>query len=497
MQYIVILVKRIRIFMFMISNITLLLFQKRFWITAVVLTLMCFAHSINATLWLTTEAEDSLVYVPSPDTIYLEYQDFIDLSFKQIGQIKATQVSVALAQNQVQQVRDKRILPSLRMESEHGILPSVVSPRGYPDNQIYLDPDATYDWNNWDFANRFRVIGVQPLFIWGAVDKAVKAAQFGVQSVEQQSSATQKEVELQLHGLFYGYKLALEIERLLALAIETMDTVERSINQQRKESPDQINESEIYKFKVFKAQFKAREDQVKQNLLFVRESWNYILGADNTTFLPNNTYLEGPSDTISSLDYYQQMALFNRSEIQALAYAEQGARMFIEAKKAENKPGLFMGFTGTFARAPSRPRQDNPFISSDGNTINMSFGFSIRQNLNFNQIKTNLKRAELELERLDFQQIAIQDKIMLEVHEKYRDASIAQSKYEGSVEALKITKEWLRMEQLDYDFGIGDVRDVVDALKQELELRIEEKQTAFDYIISLANLKRVTGLSIN
>ena len=85
---------------------------------------MCFAHSINATLWLTTEAEDSLVYVPSPDTIYLEYQDFIDLSFEQIGQIKATQVSVALAQNQVQQVRDKRILPSLRMESEHGILPS-------------------------------------------------------------------------------------------------------------------------------------------------------------------------------------------------------------------------------------------------------------------------------------------------------------------------------------------------------------------------------------
>jgi outer membrane protein len=87
--------------------------------------------------------------------------------------------------------------------------------------------------------------------------------------------------------------------------------------------------------------------------------------------------------------------------------------------------------------------------------------------------------------------------VMLEVHEKYRDAAIAQSKYEGSIEALKITKEWLRMEQLDYDFGIGDVRDVVDALKQELELRIEEKQTVFDYIISLANLNKATGLSIN
>ena len=53
------------------------------------------------------------------------------------------------------------------------------------------------------------------------------------------------------------------------------------------------------------------------------------------------------------------------------------------------------------------------------------------------------------------------------------------------------------MEQLDYDFGIGDVRDVVEQqLKQELELRIEEKQTVFDYIINLANLNKVAGLSM-
>jgi outer membrane protein TolC len=464
--------------------------------SALVLVLVLFSHTLIAGSWLYTVAENGLSNEFAQDTMFLEYDEFIDLALEQIGQIKAAQVSVSLAQNQVQQVRNQRFLPSLRMESEHGILPSVISPRGFPSNQIYLDPDATYDWDKWDFANRFRVIGVQPLFIWGAVDKAVKAAQFGVQSIEQQETATKQEIELQLHGLYFGYQLALEIERLLDVAIETMDTVERSINQQRKDSPDEINESEIYKFKVFKAQFKAREDEVKQNLLFVTESWNYILGDKDTVYLPANMYLEAPSASISTLDYYQQMALMNRSEIQALSYAEKGARMFIEAKKAENKPGLFLGFTGTYAHAPSRPRQDNPFISSDGNTLNMSFGFSIRQNLNFNQIKTNLKRAELEMDRLDFQQKALQDKVMLEVHEKYRDASIAQSKYEGSTEALKITKEWLRMEQLDYDFGIGNVRDVVDALKQELELRIEEKQTVFDYIISLANLNKATGLSI-
>ncbi len=476
---------------------THLLYPKYLGHCIIALSLVLFIHIISATSWAYTKALDSLYNEFARDTVYLGYNEFIDRALEQLGQTKAAQVSVSLAQNQVQEFRDQRFLPSVRMESEHGILPSVISPRGYPDNEIYLDPSATYDWDNWDFANRFRVIGVQPLFIWGAVDKAVKAAQFGVQSAEQQSLSTLQEVEFQLHGLYFGYKLALEIERLLELATKTMNTVERSIDQQRKNSPDQINESEIYKFKVFKAQYKAKKDEVNQNLLFVRESWNYILGADHAVLLPADIYLEAPKGKISSLSFYQQMALFNRSEVQALAYAEQGARMFIEAKKAEYRPGLFMGFTGTYAHAPSRPRQDNPFISSDGNTLNMAFGFSIRQNLNFSQMKTNLKRAELEMNRLYFQQKAIQDKVMLEVHEKYRDASIAKSKYEGSVESLKITKEWLRMEQLDYDFGIGNVRDVVDALKQELELRIEEKETVFDYIINLANLNKVAGLSIN
>ena len=79
---------------------------------------------------------------------------------------------------------------------------------------------------------------------------AVEAAQYGVNAISQQRNATKDEIELQLHQLYYGYQLALEIERLLDLAIETMNTVERSINQQRKDSPELINESEIYKFKV-------------------------------------------------------------------------------------------------------------------------------------------------------------------------------------------------------------------------------------------------------
>jgi outer membrane protein TolC len=206
---------------------TYLLYPRHRATFTLALAIVLISHTLNATSGTYTEGIYGLNNEVAQDTVFLEYEEFIDRALEQIGQLQAAQVSVSLAQNQVQQVRNQRFLPSLRMESEHGILPSVISPRGFPNNQIYLDPDATYDWDNWDFANRFRVIGVQPLFIWGAVDKAVKAAQFGVQSIEQQATATKQEIELQLHGLYFGYQLALEIERLLDVAIETMNTVER------------------------------------------------------------------------------------------------------------------------------------------------------------------------------------------------------------------------------------------------------------------------------
>ena len=137
----------------MIRYMTHLLCSKYLGNFFLALSLVLFSHKISATSWAYTETLVSLDNEFARDTVYLEYDGFIDRALEQLGQIKAAQVSVSLAQNQVQEFRDQRILPSLRMESEHGILPSVISPRGYPDNEIYLDKCHNIVKNNMSFSN--------------------------------------------------------------------------------------------------------------------------------------------------------------------------------------------------------------------------------------------------------------------------------------------------------------------------------------------------------
>ena len=43
-------------------------------------------------------------------------------------------------------------------------------------------------------------------------------------------------------------------------------------------------------------------------------------------------------------------------------------------------------------------------------------------------------------------------------------------------QALNIAKEWLRSEQLDYDLGFSESKDLIDTIRQELELRLEKSK---------------------
>jgi hypothetical protein len=56
--------------------------------SALVLVLVLFSHTLIAGSWVYTVAENGLSNEFAQDTMFLEYDEFIDLALEQIGQIK-------------------------------------------------------------------------------------------------------------------------------------------------------------------------------------------------------------------------------------------------------------------------------------------------------------------------------------------------------------------------------------------------------------------------
>jgi len=431
------------------------------------------------------------------DTVKVSLESFIERGIENSGQIEYEQRKVSLANNQIDQAQAKRYLPKFELSTQHGVVPGVRSQTNLPEDEFYLDPELENDWENWAVFTRAEVSAIQPIFSWGALKNAVKAAKSAAVAAQKQFEKEKANLRLRLFELYQSYLLTNEILVLLDEAQSQIDRIERQIEEKQEEGAADFDESDLFKFKVFKSEFDIRAAEVREEAAMTQRIWNYVLNAEeNTVYVPDTNFLDPVAEELREIDYYRSYALANRSEIDAIEAGIDAAEYGMKAQKQKNYPSLFIGLTGSFANTPNRPRQSNPFIINNSNYASGSFGFGIRQNLDFLSIQADINKGRIQYRQAKYLKAAAVDGIVFEINQAYKETSLSKVKVDKTDEAHITSKKWLRQEQLDYDFGMGDTKDLVDAMKKELELRVKLKREVFNFNNNIAELYRKSGLPI-
>src|SRR5690625_1614049 len=91
---------------------------------------------------------------------------------------------------------------------------------------------------------------------------------------------------------------------------------------------------------------------------------------------------------------------------------------------------------------------------------------------------------------------ALSEGVVLELNETYWEAVIAESKVRQTEESLAIARNWVRNEKINYDLGFGGMEELVDAVRQELELRVELKQSVFGLNKKMGALYKASGVPV-
>lgn len=433
------------------------------------------------------------------DTLSINLTDFIQKGLERSGQVAYEGHVIDLAENRVNRAQSQRILPRIDLSSQHGLIPGVKSNRDdLTPGRYYLDPDLENNWEDWAIFTRAELNAVQPVFSWGAISSAVKAAQAGARAATYQFSAVKAEAELQLFELYYSYLLAIEISRILADANDQIDRVERQLYQMRDDGDPGIKESDLFKFDLFKSEFQVQVTEVREGLDFVKRVWSYALQAEpGVIYKPEENFLDPIPYELNDFDYYHYQAFNLRPELKGVESGIEALKSTVDATRAQQYPMLFLGITASYANTPNRPRQTNPFIINNTNFATAGIGFGIRQNLNFSATKSSIERAEIEYRRVTDLHKAVSDGIVLELNESYREAVIADAKVRQTRESLTIARNWVRNEQLNYDIGFGDVEDLLDAVSKELELRLQLNQNIYNLNVKVATLLKTGGIPVS
>lgn len=338
--------------------------------------------------------------------------------------------------------------------------------------------------------NKLKVgLGV-PLQTFGKVGTGKQLADLGIQVEKEKKEAKKKEIALRVHELYNGILLAREIRRLL-------DTAARELGKEieKREEKGGGDPSALLKLKLFHAELERRLEEVDKKEIMAKEALRILVDVDPTIgFDIRSDRLYRTEATLASFEKYQGEALDQRDDLQQLdiAYQAREKKLFLERRLTT--PNLGLGAFFEMGRTPNVTGITTTDDFSDPlNFTRAGVGLRLSGQFDFHGTAAKIRQAKSELKKTEIQRDLARDGIVLELKEAYLNVRNASQEIERTEEAGKLSRQLLFLTQSNYDIGLAEPKDFVDAIQSFLETRGKYFEAVFNYNVAVARLSQKTG----
>ncbi len=224
---------------------------------------------------------------------------------------------------------------------------------------------------------------------------------------------------------------------------------------------------------------------VENNLKLAMVNMNIMLGLpEETVIIPDSTSLVEPGD-IKGLQDYEQLALQNRKDMQAISYRKKASEAGILTAKADYYPSLAL--TGGYIVA------DIPSFITITNAV--TFGVGLSYNVS-SLWKTNahVTGAKAKLAEVQANEEDLYDQVRIQVNQAYEDLLTAKKKIQVSQVAIDQGIENYKIVKNKYDNSLLTVTDLLDANALMLQSQISLELAKADAIVAYNTLLERAGI---
>ncbi|MEM9664986.1 MAG: TolC family protein [Bacteroidota bacterium] len=392
-----------------------------------------------------------------------------------------------------------RFLPEFTGTSAHAAAPGLDIPADntFDDEALYLNPDVRNDWNNLRPLNQFEFEIVQPIWTGGQVNANIRAARHAVDIEEGRVQDKALEVALRTGELYYNLLLASSLARLTTEAGEVVDQAETTVRDLLEEGDPEVDDADLFQVLITKEEYQRRVVEVDQGQLTAQAALTrQLLLPPASLAAPDTSILEPLAWTLESLEVYLTQAQQRRPELSQAEAGVAARDALVDAARSDYFPKVGVVLSGRITLAAGRVRQPNPYVGDPFRSRRLRVGVGVRQQLNFLQTRGAVEEAVAEREEVRFQLEAATQLVQFEVEQAYRQVLTAEAALNAGAESLRLSGEWLRTEQINFDLGLGSTENLILAVQANLELQAQSFEAVRDYNVAVLRLLDATGTLI-
>lgn len=431
----------------------------------------------------------------APDTFRVGISEAIERALDVSPEVDVMRAERAYAEARRDLALASRFATEFNLETAHAVAPGLENlPDGVPTDEYYLHPEVRNDWEDVRPFNRFEIGLIQPIYTWGQLGGSIQAARKGVDVEEASVQEKQHEVALRTGELYYGLLLAEQLSRLTEEAGDVVEQAQREIRRLLDEGAEDVDDADLFQVRITEQEFLRRVVQVQQSVQTARSALRRQLFLPNdAVLLTEDIVLEPVAFELDSLEVYQQRGLMHRPEINQAQAGLEARESLVRVARSDYFPKLFLGIESRLTLSEGRFRQQNPYVSDPFRGRSLRAGLGVRLPLNFAQTRARVEQSRAERNEVRYQLTAARQLVLFEVEEAYRNVITARAAVEAQDEALTISQEWLRTEQINFDLDLGDTENLVRAVQTSLELEASYYEQVRRYNAAVLRLLATTG----
>ncbi|HXU71600.1 MAG TPA: TolC family protein [Polyangia bacterium] len=334
---------------------------------------------------------------------------------------------------------------------------------------------------------------VQPIYTFGKIEAARKAAQAGVDVARAQVDKDRQEVTFNATRAYWLLKWARAAEATLE------DATSRLKEQMKKINDDIDNGKTTYTVNDL-IRLKLALDQAELTSLDVEKAKELGLsGVRMLTDEPDADIDDSELDIADGgeepLSYFEDAARVHRPDARMVAAGMRASHAGRALQFANLMPDLGLAMSFTYAYAQSVDDPQNAFLNHP-NALGAGFALVLRYNLDVPQkLAAHSKAVADDLVAVARRRQALGG-IYIDILNDWLDARAARRKSEIAGHSEKVARGWYNSVDQNLKVGVAESRDLVDAARSYFELRMRHLQTIMELNMAMATLKQAAGVLV-
>jgi outer membrane protein len=425
-----------------------------------------------------------LAWCQSPVRLTLE--DCIQRALVHHPRLAVARSEIAIREALLAQANAGRYRPQVDLTFLSGPVPGA---KGGPN-----DPALRSDFGDLNMFTRSEITALQPLYSFGKLEGKAEAARNAIEAARQAREQAASEVRREMRRLYYGVLLTREMRAVAADALEKVGKARAQVRDSLEGGEGQYTRIDEYRLDTVSGELEARLITLSNTEGALRAGLKAATGFPPAADVDvAETALEIPERPPLDAEQAAHEAVAARPEMLQFRAGGRALTGLVRSARGDWFPQLFAGGLLRYGFAPNRTDQRNPFVRDDFNFLQGGLMVGFRYSLSFAATSAKVKEAASERERLFAQQAAAQTAIEVQTRNAVAALEAARRKTDVRQKSAAVGRRWLAAAESNFNLGVGETRDLVDAFQAYLQSRAALLEAVHDENVARAELNYARG----